>query len=88
MNAFAKSFGPFEFGGGLRGSEHAMSRRAEQVNDASGERGVRSDHRQPDALALDERGEDVMIARRKIPQAPVERRAAVTRRDIDALDPW
>ena len=74
-----------ELRGGARRAEHAQSASAEHVDDSARQRCLRADDGQSDAFRLYEVGQRLMPVVRDILQVPVDRRAAVAGRDIDAL---
>ena len=82
----AKRLRALELGGGASRPEDAQAARAEEVDDAGGERGLRSDHGQLDALARGEVGKRFEIGDRDVLDAGLARSAAVTGCDEDFLD--
>lgn len=78
-------FRRFELRGALRGPEDAQPPRAEEVDDAGGQRSFRADDGERDFLALGERGERPEIGDRDVLEAALACGAAVAGRDVDDL---
>ena len=85
---FGEGLGALELRSSLGRSKDAKSPGTEQVDHASRQRALGSDHGQANLLLLSEICQRLDIGEIDVDQTRVTRGTAIARRNIDLLDPW